>query len=843
MSPKERLTFIFLLALWLASVAIFWFWWLRVERGIGDIGYLINSSIMFWTTVVPGYFVVIFARARVPDRSLPISQNWRVAMVVTKAPSEPFRILKRTLLAMIAQRYSHDTWLADEDPSNEVLSWCREHNVRVSTRRNISEYHRASWPRRTKCKEGNLAYFYDKHGYGMYDIVVQLDADHVPTPGYLEEMLRPFSDPRVGYVSAPSICDSNGAESWAARGRLHAEGALHGALQAGHNGGLAPLCIGSHYAVRTAALEEIGGLGPELAEDHSTTLMMNAAGWRGVHALDAIAHGDGPLTFVDMITQEFQWSRSLVTVLLRYSPKHIPSMPLRIKAQFLFSQLWYPLFASAMLAIYLLPLIALAKGSSFADISYAEFFIRAALVTGSILAVMCWIRNRGWARPAEAKVLSWEGAVFLLARWPWALLGTTAALVDWARGRESGFRITPKGASGGSLPFAATCPYAALSIASAVAAMLVRDAGSAQGFYLFALVNSAVYLCVFLTIVIQHHRERRAADGEPRELPGAFRGLELAGASLALLALVCGASLRAGAGVEGLLWGADALVPAAAVAGAGRARRVNLGVYDPERSFGRTNEIAVEHVFVSWLEDNEARIVSAFQYARERDRWLMITVEPWTNRPKPDGRDLLRDIVVGRYDLRIDKVCKDIAALDAPVFLRWGHEMETPTGRYPWAQHHPGSYVRAYRHFVDRCRQHATRLLYVWSPRGDHGLDLYFPGKDSVDYVGLSVFSLPEWELDYYGRTRKFAENFGEKYERVKKYDKPVMIAELGIGGTMPYRDSWLKEALGVMDDFDLLRTTMYFNAKDSLNAWEEKYAIPDWRIPVGFLVKGSGHR
>ncbi len=68
-------------------------------------------------------------------------------------------------------------------------------------------------------------------------------------------------------------------------------------------------------------LKEIGGLGPELAEDHSTTLMMNAHGWRGVHALDAIAHGDGPRTFADLITQEFQWSRSLMMILLQYSPK------------------------------------------------------------------------------------------------------------------------------------------------------------------------------------------------------------------------------------------------------------------------------------------------------------------------------------------------------------------------------------------------------------------------------------------------------------------------------------------------------------------------------------------
>src|SRR2546423_6367811 len=131
-------------------------------------------------------------------------------------------------------------------------------------------------------------------GYRLYDVVAQLDADHVPEPSYLREMVRPFTDPMVGYVAAPSICDRNAERSWAARGRLYAEATLHGPMQAGHSGGYAPSCIGSHYAIRTQALQEIGGLGPELAEDFTTTLMMSAHGWQGGFALDARAHRGGP---------------------------------------------------------------------------------------------------------------------------------------------------------------------------------------------------------------------------------------------------------------------------------------------------------------------------------------------------------------------------------------------------------------------------------------------------------------------------------------------------------------------------------------------------------------------
>ena len=131
----------------------------------------------------------------------------------------------------------------------------------------------------------------------------------MPKPDYLAEMVRPFSDPAVGYVAAPSICDANVENSWSARGGYYREANFHGPIQAGHSGGLAPVCIGSHYAVRTRAVRDIGGIGPELAEDFSTSFLLNSAGWHGVFAIDAEAHGDGPLTFSAMLVQEFQWSR------------------------------------------------------------------------------------------------------------------------------------------------------------------------------------------------------------------------------------------------------------------------------------------------------------------------------------------------------------------------------------------------------------------------------------------------------------------------------------------------------------------------------------------------------
>jgi cellulose synthase (UDP-forming) len=322
LSKREQRNLLVLIAGWISGVLCFYYWWFDRDHVVGSFGFVLNTLLITWTSVVPAYLLFFVVQMKRVNPSLPIPKSWRVAMITTRAPSEPFSVVKETLQAMLAQDYPHDTWLADEEPSEEIYEWCAEHGVLVSTRHNEPAYHRLTWPRRTKCKEGNLAFFYDNHGYANYDFVAQLDADHVPAPGYLEAILRPFIDESVGYVSAPSICDKNSRSSWSARGRLYAEAIMHGPLQAGYSNGYAPLCIGSHYAVRTQALREIGGLGPELAEDHSTTLMMNGYGWRGIHAIDAIAHGEGPPTFADCVTQEFQWSRSLMVLLLTLLPKY-----------------------------------------------------------------------------------------------------------------------------------------------------------------------------------------------------------------------------------------------------------------------------------------------------------------------------------------------------------------------------------------------------------------------------------------------------------------------------------------------------------------------------------------
>jgi endoglucanase len=262
-------------------------------------------------------------------------------------------------------------------------------------------------------------------------------------------------------------------------------------------------------------------------------------------------------------------------------------------------------------------------------------------------------------------------------------------------------------------------------------------------------------------------------------------------------------------------------------------QQVNYGVYDfgQRKSFADAKGLAIEHIFVSWLSSEASETISrSFKYANDRNRWLMITIEPFS----ADGRDryrLLDDVAAGAYDSIITSVCRSIGSLQSPVFVRWGHEMERRDDRYPWAGLSGNSYITAYRHFAERCRADAPHALLVWSPKGDPGLADYYPGQTYVDLIGLSLYSLPAYDLEHFGKVLNFREAFTPKYNRALGFNKRMMITEMGVSGDTRHQANWMANFFRSLKHFPLLRTAVYFNAIDSAGAWPEKYGTPVWNI------------
>ncbi len=114
-------------------------------------------------------------------------------------------------------------------------------------------------------------------------------------------------------------------------------------------------------------------------------------------------------------------------------------------------------------------------------------------------------------------------------------------------------------------------------------------------------------------------------------------------------------------------------------------------------------------------------------------------------------------------------------------------------------------------------------------------MSAYYPGDEYVDYVGVSVYGLEQWDIDHYGKPRDFNERFQEIYSFASRYKKPVMIAELGVAGASAYRRTWFKQVAAASSAFPLLRIVVYFNAEDP-ERWPDGQGNPDWRIGPGDL-------
>jgi cellulose synthase/poly-beta-1,6-N-acetylglucosamine synthase-like glycosyltransferase len=327
-------------------------------------------------------------------------------------------------------------------------------------------------------------------------------------------MVRPFADPRIGYVAAPSVCDANATRSWAVRGRLFREATLHGPVQAGSNGGWAPVCIGSHYAVRTAALKSVGGLGPELAEDYATTLWLQAAGWDGVFSIDAEAHGDGPESLEEMVVQERQWARSLATILFRYAPQKLRTAPPKARLRLGFAIFFYPLQSAIMILATALPVVGLFTRTSWGSASIAEFYLHLWPMSLAGFSAAAFLRRRQVLRPTDAKLWSWELILFQLVRWPWVLVGVCEGAYAATRAKTVKFRVTPKGENGAKpLHVSTIMPSVVLGVGLAMAAAWAPVADATAGLRLLVLSQAILYLGATVAVVALHEAENATRVG------------------------------------------------------------------------------------------------------------------------------------------------------------------------------------------------------------------------------------------------------------------------------------------------------------------------------------------
>src|SRR4051794_1356755 len=162
-----------------------------------------------------------------------------------------------------------------------------------------------------------------------------------------------------------------------------------------------------------------------------------------------------------------------------------------------------------------------------------------------------------------------------------------------------------------------------------------------------------------------------------------------------------------------------------------------------------TKATGVSPSVAMYFSDFGGRVDSAdLKRLSDSGRLPMMTWEPWNHTTPSANPYSLQAIAAGQFDAYLSAQGKALAAVGAPVAVRFAHEMNGSW--YQWGQgvngNTPADYVAAYRHVHDVITAAgASNVIWVWSPitvisRPNVPLAPLYPGDGYVDWLGLSVY-------------------------------------------------------------------------------------------------------
>jgi hyaluronan synthase len=241
------------------------------------------------------------ARRYRPSRRLARNLTTTVIVPVYNEPEATFR---RSLASVVANRPSELIAVIDGgDP--ELAAIAAEYCDRV-----------LRLPRRGKraAVAAGLA-----AGDPTTDVVVVLDSDTIWRPGALQEMLRPFSDGRVGGVTPRQAifdADANPVRrlaDWMEDIRYHLTVPAQSVF--GQIGCLAGRTIAYRReafepAIARAAAQTVLGIPQHVGDDRVLTNELLRNGWRTVYQATALVETDAPSDWPTFWRQQLRWGRS-----------------------------------------------------------------------------------------------------------------------------------------------------------------------------------------------------------------------------------------------------------------------------------------------------------------------------------------------------------------------------------------------------------------------------------------------------------------------------------------------------------------------------------------------------
>jgi len=222
---------------------------------------------------------------------------------------EPAEVVMATLAGCRALGYPHTTWLLDDGRREEMRELAAIAGAGYLTR-----------PDNSHAKAGNINAALPRTGG---ELVLVLDADHVPMPDALDALVGYFDDERMAVVQTPHDFFNHDSVQHYVVGR-HEQSLFYRVVCPGKDRHGAAYWCGSAALIDRRALLAIGGVATEtIAEDFHTTIRLQRAGWRSRYHDEVLVQGLAPHDLDGYLLQRDRWARGNLAVLT------LPESPLR----------------------------------------------------------------------------------------------------------------------------------------------------------------------------------------------------------------------------------------------------------------------------------------------------------------------------------------------------------------------------------------------------------------------------------------------------------------------------------------------------------------------------------
>jgi cellulose synthase/poly-beta-1,6-N-acetylglucosamine synthase-like glycosyltransferase/beta-mannanase len=846
MKMRQKVVFALLVFSTCYFIARYFLWWIQAPHvptnfspSLHVLDYVLFFLLSFVVFIGPllrisTWFALWHMKKPVPMSPPP---GLRVAFLTCYVPGkEPLEMLENTLIAMRDVSYPHDTWVLDEGDSSEVKLLCQRLGVSHFSRKGIEKYNGEKGLYRTKTKAGNHNAWRDIYE-DTYDIVAQVDMDHVPQKNYFLKTLGYFRDAKVGVIGMPQVYKN--LDNWIAKGAAEQSYFFQGPMQQGFFGCDMPFLIGTSHIYRTQAMKQIGGYAPTIVEDHLTGMHFYANGWKGVFVPEVLAAGEGPFTWKSYFSQQMRWSYGLFEILFKHTPFYIWKLSWKKKINYFFAQLYYFSGVSVIIGMILTTLY-LGVGIRSASMNLSEWIFYAFPPFALATAIQIYT-HRFSINPKNEPIFGYLGMFLQLG----ANLVYTKAFFSVIFGQNLQYAVTEKTKQRISeSPLSVfTFHIIVICILSVSLVMSFYTQHAAIQLRLWAIFN----IITLSAVVVSSYASEFAQTWSEIQKPFLYPPLRYA-ILPASFAIIVGITLivvpqrpqlvEAFFSPQPLAVSKDPiygkiLPPLHAFVGiAVENNATNISAVEQQVQ----KKFAVVNYYQAWgTKQNRFQDIPGAQIAND-GKILMVSWEPW----KPvagfarNQKDIdqpqyrLARITEGDFDGYITDYAHSVKAYNKPVFIRFAHEMNG--NWYPWGGHlnTPQDFIAAWRHIHDIFEKEGVRnVTWVWAPNEmyeetaySNDILLTYPGDEYVDWVGLSSFN---WAGLYKNNVWRTPQSMFEPTVQVlATLHKPILIAETATAenGNANGKAIWITQLSQYIQNQPLIKGVIWFNVNDTGIDW-----------------------